>query len=157
VQVGLSTVRTELEPLIPYLKQPHIQLALDPEFDMWPGQKPGQQLGHMTAYEINYAQYVLRWIAEDTDGPNKIMLVHQFTGSMLPDKKEIEIEPRVDLTIVMDGFGGRGVKEKHYDIYVREESVLFAGIKHFYKHDVDLMSPAETLKLDPRPDVIIYQ
>jgi LysM repeat protein len=157
VQVGLSTVRSEIDPLIPYLKQPHVHLALDPEFDMWPGQKPGQQLGHMTAYEINYAQYVLRWIADDVDSQNKILLVHQFTGSMLPDKKDIEIDPRVDLTVVMDGFGSRGVKEKHYDMYVREEGILFGGIKHFFKHDVELMTPADTMQLNPQPDVIIYQ
>ena len=157
VQVGLSTVRTELEPLIPYLKQPHVHLALDPEFDMWPGQKPGQNLGHMTAYEINYAQSILRWIADDTDSPNKILLVHQFTSSMLPDKPEIEVDPRVDLAIVMDGFGDRSVKQKHYDMYIREEPVLFAGIKHFFKHDPTLMSPADTVRLNPPPDVVIYQ
>ncbi|MCL5962496.1 MAG: LysM domain-containing protein, partial [Chloroflexi bacterium] len=59
IQVGHSTVQEELAPWISVLSQPHVHLALDPEFDMLAGQTPGDHLGHMTADEINYAQQVL--------------------------------------------------------------------------------------------------
>jgi len=35
VQVGLSTVEDEIAAIQPFLEQPHVHLALDPEFDMW--------------------------------------------------------------------------------------------------------------------------
>lgn len=157
VQVGRSTVQAEIEPLLPFLRQPHVHLALDPEFDMWGSDVPGVQLGHMTADEIHYAQNVLANIVATQGGPNKILLVHQFDWSMLPDKHLIRTDPRVDLAIIMDGFGGRAIKLRHYELYVKNDHLRFGGIKLFFKQDTNLMGPADVLELDPPADVIIYQ
>ena len=45
VQVGLSNVETEMPLLEPYLKLPNVELALDPEFDMHNGARPGTVIG----------------------------------------------------------------------------------------------------------------
>lgn len=157
VQVGHSTVEEELEPLMPFLRQAHVHLALDPEFDMWPGQLPGEEIGHMTAAEINYAQNILADIVATTGGPSKLLIVHQFTENMLPDKSAIANDPRVDVAVVMDGFGGRDIKEKHYGMFVRDDAPEFGGIKMFFRQDVNMFEPEDVLALDPPPDVIIYQ
>ncbi len=158
IQVGRSSVQKELEPWIPLLSKEHVHLALDPEFDMWQGQVPGQQLGHMTADEINYAEKVLNDIIEKNNlSNNKILIVHQFTRSMLPDKANIQTYPRIELVTDMDGFGSQQVKLKHYQTYVRDELIKYAGIKLFYKWDSPLFTPEQVMNLDPVPDVIIYQ
>jgi len=156
VQVGRSTVQAEIQPLLPFLRQPHVHLALDPEFDMWGSQQPGVQIGHMTAEEVNYATGVLSSIAAQT-GTQKLLIVHQFTPNMLPDKPNIRLDPRVDLAIVMDGFGGRGIKLEHYRIFVHDDNLAYGGIKIFFRQDTNMLEPADVLGLDPPPDVVIYQ
>ncbi len=157
IQFGRSTVQAELAPYLALLRQPHVHLAMDPEFDMWGSERPGIDLGHMTAAEINYAQRVLSDLVAANDLPNKVLMVYQFTASMLPDKGNIVDDPRVDLVVNMDGFGGRAVKIEHYNAYVRDTPVEYAGIKLFLQHDSNLMSAADVLALTPAPDVIVYQ
>jgi hypothetical protein len=156
VQVGRGTVAEEVTAIQSFLEWPNVHLALDPEFDMWGSQVPGRELGHMTAAEINGALQVLADIAARTGQP-KILVVHQFRASMLPDKAAISRVPGVDLAIVMDGFGGPAVKIQNYNAYVRDSSIPFGGIKLFFDYDVSLMTPAQTLALTPPPDIVIYQ
>lgn len=157
IQFGHSTVQEELAPWIPLLSQPHVHLALDPEFDMWAGQLPGVHLGHMTADEINYAQGVLSSIVQEHGLPNKVLIVHQFAASMLPDKANIRDYPSVELVTDMDGFGSQSLKLKHYQWYVIDELIEYAGIKLFFDQDTPLFTPEEIMSLDLVPDVIIYQ
>ena len=157
VQFGRSTVQAELAPYLDLLRRPYVHLAMDPEFDMWGSERPGVDLGHMTAEEINYAQSVLARIVEDNNLPNKILMVYQFTASMLPDKSYIQSDPRVDLVVNMDGFGGQGIKIEHYNWYVRDTPVEYAGIKLFLEHDTNLMTAKEVMGLTPPPDFVVYQ
>ena len=157
IQFGRSTAQAEIPPWLPVLQQPHVHLAIDPEFDMWGSERPGIDLGHMTAAEVNYASDYLSNIVAENNLPNKILVVHQFTASMLPDKGNIRTNPKVDLVIDMDGFGGRAVKIDHYNAYVRDQAPQFAGIKLFLEHDVNLMSAQDVMALTPKPDFVIYQ
>jgi hypothetical protein len=111
----------------------------------------------MDAAEINHAIAVLAEAARAHDLPNKILIVHQFAASMIANKDRIADDPRVDVVIDMDGFGGRGIKIRHYNLYVRDQPVEFGGIKLFLQHDSDLLAPADVLALDPPPDVVVYQ
>lgn len=157
IQVGHSTVQEELEPWIPLLSQPHVHLALDPEFDMWAGQLPGEQIGHMTADEVNYSVQVLANLVSQYDLPNKVLILHQFAALMLPDKANIRTNPLVDIVTDMDGFGSQALKRKHYEWYVHDELIQFAGMKLFLTQDTPLFTAEEVMNLDPVPDVIIYQ
>ncbi len=156
VQVGRSTVQDEVPVLAEFLQQPHVHLALDPEFDMWGSQVPGVDLGHMTAAEINWALGYLGNIAGNT-GQRKILMTHQFAYSMLPDKQNIGSDPRIDLAIVMDGWGGQSVKIDHYNIFVANSSIPYGGIKLFFDWDPNMMSNQQVMGLKPAPDVVIYQ
>jgi hypothetical protein len=53
IRTGHSTVAAELEPLIPFLQRPYIHLALDPEFAMKSGGRPGQRIGTLDAEDVN--------------------------------------------------------------------------------------------------------
>lgn len=156
VQVGHSTVQEELEYLRPYLEEPDVYLALDPEFDMWSGQVPGEQIGHMTAAEVNYAIGLLDQIIAENGLPPKVLIVHQFTMNMLPDKENMASSPVVDLVLDMDGFGAQWLKLDTWNM-VMQQPLEFAGIKLFYDQDPGMFTPAEVMDLDPTPSVVIYQ
>lgn len=156
LQVGRSTVQEQVSAMLPILERPDVHLALDPEFDMWGSQVPGQQIGHMTADEINWATRTLSQLVASKGLPNKILIVHQFTEDMIVGKTSIATDPNVDIVIDMDGFGGQYAKISKYE-YIQSVPVQFAGIKLFYREDTDLLSPERVMSLDPVPDVIIYQ
>ncbi len=156
LQVGRSTVQAEVNRILPLLERPYVHLALDPEFDMWGDEVPGQQIGYMTADEINWATRTLSQVVANHGLPNKILVVHQFTEGMIVGMTNIATDPNVDIVIDMDGFGGSYAKLSKYD-FVQSVPVQFAGIKLFYREDADLISPEKIMSLDPVPDVIIYQ
>ena len=156
VQVGFSTVQDELEWLRPYLEQPEVYLALDPEFDMWKGQVVGEYIGHTTASEVNYAIRFLENIIRAKNLPPKVLIVHQFTQNMLPDKENIIHSSLVDVVLDMDGFGNQSLKLGTWRM-VMEKPLQFAGIKLFYDQDPGMFTPAEVMDLEPVPSVVIYQ
>ncbi len=59
VQFGLRSVQQEVAAMEPYLKYPHVQLALDPEFAVDEGQVPGTVIGSIDAADVLYAQQEL--------------------------------------------------------------------------------------------------
>ena len=76
---------------------------------------------------------------------------------MLKRYDKIRLDPRVQISIVMDGFGPPSAKIKIYRREVTREPVQFGGIKLFYKNDQPLMTMKQILELKPTPHVIIYQ
>ena len=83
--------------------------------------------------------------------------MHQFTVGMLPDKEKIRVRPRVDLALVMDGFGSRALKLASYRAVMRQFALPFAGFKLFYRQDTNLFAPVDVMRLAPIPSVVIYQ
>jgi hypothetical protein len=153
LQIGRSDVRSELTKILPYLEQPHVHAALDPEFAMPPGEVPGESIGSLDAADVNAAQALLQDFLRKGDLPDKILVVHQFTQNMLTNPELIDDLPRVKLVIDMDGFGPAEIKRVKYGWYAAPAE--YSGIKLFFHHDTDLMSEQEVLELNP--DVIIYQ
>jgi hypothetical protein len=157
VQPGRADIAAELAHLRPFLVEPDVHLALDPEFDMGEGQRPGRELGHMHASDINTAVATLATLVSERDLPPKVLIVHQFTLGMLPDKEKIRVQPRVDLVLDMDGFGSRSLKLASYRAVMRQFALRFAGFKLFYRQDTNLFAPADVMRLEPIPSVVIYQ
>ena len=157
LQIGRGTVADEIAKVRPLLEQPHVHLALDPEFAVADGETPGLYIGELSAEEITYAQETLAELAAEQGLPPKLLIVHQFVEDMIVGKNELAPVPGVQLVIDADGYGAPSHKTEVYDILVRNEPVEFAGVKLFYRQDEPLMTPAEILALDPSPDIIIYQ
>lgn len=157
VQPGRADLAQELEHLRPYLAEPDVHLALDPEFDMDEGQVPGRALGHTRAGDVNLAISFLASLVSTHRLPPKVFIVHQFTLGMLPDKRKIVPAPMIDLVLDMDGFGSQALKLSSYRAVMRQQPLEFAGIKLFYTIDTGLFSPAQVMALTPTPSVVIYQ
>lgn len=157
IQVGHASVKDEVERLKPWLQSPDVHLALDPEFDMPPGVNPGKRIGTTDASKVNVAIRLLAAMVEAKKLPPKLLLVHRFTGGMLTNSSAVKLDPRVQVVMVMDGYGSPAFKRTAYRIAIRHDPVQFAGIKLFYKNDQPRMTPKEALELTPGPSVVIYQ
>jgi hypothetical protein len=156
VQPGRDDFVASLRHWEPYLRQPDVGIALDPEFAMGPGQVPGRQLGRTDAAAINRASAYVAQIVRRHRLPQKLFMIHQFRDSMIRDKAKIAIRPGLAMTWNADGFGVRSAKLEDYRSYTRDRR-FHPGLKLFYENDVDLMAPREVLKLKPVPRVINYQ
>jgi len=162
VQVGLSNVETEVPLLAPYLAEPNVELALDPEFDMPNGARPDSVIGTMSAVDINFAARYLANIVRQDNLPPKILVVHRFTESMVTNSQNITPLPEVEVVIDMDGWGTPAQKVKIYKEVITGYPVQFTGLKLFYKNDLNLpstrlLTPKEILNLVPQPSYIQYQ
>ena len=157
VQPGRSSLADELEVLRPFLAEPDVHLALDPEFDLTEGQVPGRALGHTLAADVNAAIEFLDDLVAAEGLPPKVLIVHQFTLGMLPDKGDIRDRPSVDVVLDMDGFGPPALKRATYSAITRQRRLEFSGVKLFYEQDTGLLSPAEVMALVPAPSVVVYQ
>ncbi len=161
VQPGWSTVEAEVLRLAPYLKRPNVELALDPEFALTEGKRPGAWFGTMNAADINLAARFLARIVRENHLPPKILVVHRFTERMVTDFHAIKPLPEVQIVMDMDGFGSPVLKTATYKSYIARQPVQFTGFKLFYKNDVKiggaLMTPIQVLSLSPQPSFILYQ
>jgi hypothetical protein len=161
VQVGLSNVQAEVPRLEQFLKRPNIHLGIDPEFSMKGGEKPGTKIGTMSSADVNWCINYLSKLVEANHLPPKVLIVHRFTRKMLTDAKGIRLDPRVQVVINMDGWGGPWLKFDSYRDYIQAEPVQFTGFKLFYHNDTKkgepLLTPGELLRINPVPHYIQYQ
>ncbi len=157
MQIGHSTIQKEVGAVWSYLKQPGVDLTLDPEFDMPPGTVPDEVFGQMKADEINWVINQLSTLVQSEHLPPKILIIHQFRQSMLPDWQNIRLQPGVQVITCVDGFGPPQEKIDDYNIFDKQQLLQYPGMKLFYQLDVPLMTPAQTLALDPSPLMVMYQ
>ncbi len=161
VQVGQSTVQHELPQLEKYLAMPQVHLAIDPEFSMKYGDRPGTVIGTFDAADINFAVEYLAGLVRDNHLPPKMLVVHRFTQAMVTNYEQIRPLPEVQVVMDMDGFGSKDLKRGTWSRVIYPEPVQFTGIKLFYKNDArspsGMFSPAEVLSLTPAPIYIQYQ
>lgn len=158
VQPGAASFREEVDRLLPYLREPDIGLALDPEWHVPPGVVPGQEIGSEQARVINAIAAQLAKIVARGNLPQKLLIVHRFTEDMVMNADRLRAHPGVALVLNVDGFGIPEEKiVKYEELQAPRKSGLFSGFKLFYIEDTDLMSPDDVLKLKRKPDVVIYE
>ena len=159
IQPGRSDFLTEVKALKPFLREPDVSIALDPEWRMRRGQVPGEVIGHVTAGEVNRVTAYMAAMIKRLELPDKLLLIHQFTPAMVRKKGRLRDRPGIDLVLNSDGFGTAGAKRSTYRrLAPRATSPFYRGFKLFYEEDTGLMKPRQVLKLRPRPvDLVIYE
>jgi hypothetical protein len=158
IQPGRANLMDEFNRIRYLLYEPHVHLAIDPEFVMDDTQVPSVHLGRLDAARINEIQVNMNGIGYEI-GLNRVLILHQFADRMLPDKELIQSYPFVELVIDGDGFGSPYVKISNYNQYAGEPAFEYGGFKLFPSDGDDpLMSPAYVMSvLSPSPVIIIYQ
>ncbi len=159
LQSGRADLLSQAREYEELLREPHVGLALDPEWRLAPDQVHLRQIGSLSGHEVNE---VAGWLAELTRSeglPQKLLIVHQFQLGMIRDRDVIDTtHPELAVLIQMDGQGSQGAKLGTYATIVRDAPAgVWWGWKNFHDEDVPTRSPADTVALDPSPVFISYQ
>jgi hypothetical protein len=163
IQPGQADFVEEARALAPYLSQPDVGLALDPEWSVPAGVAPGEQFGSTSAETINEVSSYLSFLVQSKDLPQKLLIVHQFTEGMVRDRAEIVARPGLAIVSNVDGFGTPATKTGVYAeltddaVMPRDAGASFTGLKLFFHEDSDLMDPAAVLELRPQPSIVVYE
>ena len=156
-QPGRADFLDQVKEYEEYLKQPEVGVALDPEWKLKADEVPLEQIGSSRAAPINEVSQYLSDLVVDNGLPEKVFLVHQFKTYMLPDREKIVDREGLATVLHVDGFGSQEAKFQTYDILASRDGQFVNALKLFYDEDVDLLTPAEAMKIKPRPMLISYQ
>jgi hypothetical protein len=156
LQPGSGSFLPQAERLERFLVQPHVGIALDPEWRMPKGKVPGKTIGRVGAAEVNAVSAYVSGLVERNRLPQKLFVLHQFRASMLPDVAKIQKRPGLAMVQHVDGFGTRAEKNATWDRLHRPHQ-FHMGYKLFYDEDVKRYGPADVLKFKPAPELISYQ
>ncbi|MDX6591411.1 MAG: hypothetical protein QOJ13_607 [Gaiellales bacterium] len=157
IQPGRARFMDEVRAFEPWLGEPDVGLALDPEWSMRPGEVPGTVIGSTESVVVNRVSNYLADLVREHNLPEKLLIVHQFTHEMIRHRELLQTEDGVALVLNVDGFGDRPNKVSKYHLFADRGQPWHHGFKLFYHEDVNLMTPRAVLGLRPRPDVIIYE
>jgi tetrahydromethanopterin S-methyltransferase subunit G len=161
VQVGTDDIRNIMPRFEEFLKRPDVHFAVDPEFYMRDGVRPGRRIGTMYANDINWVMDQLTRIVQENNLPPKVLIIHRFTRGMVPDVQNVRLRPEVQLVMHMDGWGAPWLKYDSYRDYVVAYPAQFTGWKNFYHNDTKkgdpLTTPQDLLQLWPEPLYVQYQ
>lgn len=158
VQVGWSDALEEVRALEEFLLEPHVHVALDPEFATRGLGRPGAAIGRIGVKTVDRVQAYLAAIVREEGIPPKLLVLHQFLERMLPGAASGYADhPEVEVVIDMDGYGAPAAKLVGYRLYALAAYSERPALKLFFLHDEPLMTPEEVQALDPPPALIIYQ
>jgi hypothetical protein len=157
LQPGRTDFLTQARRYEELLREPHVGLALDPEWRLGPDQRPLQQIGSVGIDEVNA---VVTWLADltrDAVLPQKLLMLHQFRLSMIVERERLDTS-RDELAVVVhaDGFGVPQEKLGTWDaLHAGAPAGITWGWKNFYDEDTPMFTPAQTLEVGPEPPVFI--
>jgi hypothetical protein len=158
LQPGRTDFLEQAQEYEELLLEPHVGLALDPEWRLEDDEVHLRQIGSVEAEEV---QRVAHWLAELTREhrlPQKLLVLHQFRHSMLPDRDTITAPPELAVVVHMDGQGPIGTKYETYaSLTAGAEDRWLWGWKNFYDEDHPTPTPQQVLDLDPLPVFVSYQ
>jgi hypothetical protein len=159
IQPGRADFLTQAKRYEELLGQPHVGLALDPEWRLRPDQVHLRQIGSVGAAEVNS---VVTWLADLTRArklPQKLLLLHQFQLQMISDRGHVDTS-RDELAVLIhaDGFGTPGQKIDTWNaMHTAPPPRVWWGWKNFIDEDRPTFSPAETYAITPSPVFVSYQ
>jgi hypothetical protein len=162
-QIGRYDPVNSLKRMLPWLRYPNVHLALDPE---WRTSKPMQEIGTVTADELNRAQQVMEdYIIENKIPGERMLVIHQFNWRMIKNRENVNSGfRRVRMVHCADGFGPPHLKRAAYAYNAEAANMPVKAFKLFYNfgipgagYDSPLLTPKDVYGLNPRPYIIMYQ
>ena len=156
-QPGRGEFLPQVQAVEKYLVDPSVSVALDPEWKLGPDEAPMQVIGSATAADINPVVDYLSGLVTRNRLPDKLLVLHQFRTSMLPDRSSIHQAYGLEQVVHADGFGSQSAKLATWQALAIPDPPFHAGFKLFLSQDTDLMSPAQVMALTPQPELITYQ
>ena len=159
LQPGRTDFLTQARRYAELLAEPHVGLALDPEWRLGPGQRHLAQIGSVGADEVNAVVDWLAQLVRERSLPQKVLVLHQFRTMMISDRARVDTgRDEVAVLVHADGFGPMEDKLKTWDA-LRAEPLAGArwGWKNFYDEDRPTPTPQTTLAVSPDIVFVSYQ
>lgn len=158
-QPGRSDFPSQVKKYEELLKRPNVGLGIDPEWRLEPHQVHLEQIGSVTAAEVNQTLDYLAELTKKNDLPQKLVVLHQFTLSMIQDRETIKTDrPELALTLHADGHGTPELKKDTYRALLEDlDPKIYPSWKNFYDEDTPTMTPKQTYELENKPWVVTYQ
>ncbi|GAA4628532.1 hypothetical protein [Cellulomonas oligotrophica] len=158
LQPGRTDFRTQAQRYAELLAEPHVGLALDPEWRLAPDQVHLRQIGSVSAAEINQTSEWLARFTRERDLPQKMLVLHQFSLRMISDRQDVDTShDELAVVIHVDGQGTQPAKRGTWDALRTNAPDVHWGWKNFYDEDEPMLDPAQTYQVDPVPDLVTYQ
>ena len=159
LQSGRSDFLSQAKVYEEFLLLPHVGLALDPEWRLKPHQVHLEQIGTVDAAEINRVVEWLAGLVREHALPQKLLIVHQFSSSMITNRELIDTPPELAVLIHMDGQGSlQGKHNTWHSLTTQSDADQFHwGWKNFYDEDSPMATPEQVLELSPNPVFVSFQ
>ncbi|EXF24086.1 hypothetical protein BG28_08450 [Nesterenkonia sp. AN1] len=159
LQPGHASFLDQAQQYEEFLAQPHVGLALDPEWRLSEGQRHMEQIGSVSAEEINQVSDWLAELTREHELPQKMLVLHQFKHSMISDREDIDTShEELALLLHADGHGTPGMKTETYETLQQDLSEdIWLGWKNFYDEDSPTFTSEQTFQVEPKPWFVSYQ
>jgi hypothetical protein len=155
VQPGHSSFMTEAKLLEPFLEQPDVGLALDPKWNVPLGVVPGEAPGSVPATDVNDIAEYLDGIVSANDLPQKLLLVHASTESMVLPKFALRALPNVAESFVVDGAtSAAGTQARYAKLTETLNPGLAPGLSFGSSTG---LTAGEVSALSPAPKVVVHR
>lgn len=159
-QSGRTDFLSQVRMYEELLTRPTVGLALDPEWRLTPDQVPLEQIGTVSAEEINATSAWLARLTRTRKLPQKMLMVHQFRVDMISNRGALELShSELSLTLHADGHGTTAQKLETWNAL---QDTMPAGVwpswKNFYDEDKPMLTPEQTYtEVAPKPWLVTYQ
>jgi hypothetical protein len=159
LQPGRSDFLSQAKLYADLLAQPHVGLALDPEWRLKPDQVHMVQIGSVSAEEINQTGQWLAQFTREHNLPQKLLMLHQFTLAMISNRQALVTNyDELQVVIHADGFGSPGAKMNTWNaLHLNAPANIHWGWKNFYDEDIPTFTPQQTMAVSPAPVFVSYQ
>ncbi|MFT4469925.1 hypothetical protein ACMX2H_08445 [Arthrobacter sulfonylureivorans] len=160
LQPGRSDFLAQAKMYADLLKEPHVGLALDPEWRLGKGERHMEQIGSVSAAEINKVSDWLANLTRKHSLPQKVLILHQFQYQMITDRQKLKTtHPELAMVLHADGHGSPGQKMETWRALRHDlPKNIRMGWKNFYDEDTPTFSPERTYtEVKPVPWFVSYQ
>lgn len=159
LQPGRSDFLSQAKRYESLLAKPNVWLALDPEWRLTADQVPLEQIGSVSAFEVNEVSSWLADLVRSKGLPPKAFVLHQFRLSMIQDRSSLASHPELDVLIHVDGQGSQPDKQATWKaLHQGAPEGVHWGWKNFFDEDAPMLSPEQTMaNVQPTPSLITYQ
>ncbi|CAN5182901.1 hypothetical protein BH11ACT1_BH11ACT1_30900 [soil metagenome] len=159
LQPGRTDFLTQAQQYAELLALPNVGLALDPEWRLAPDKVHLRQIGSVGIDEVNATAAWLADFTRERALPQKLFVLHEFAPRMIAGRERLDLS-RDELAVVLhvDGQGGQPAKAGTWALlHDGAPAGVRWGWKNFYDEDTPMLDPAQTMAVQPAPDLITYQ
>ncbi|WP_336923389.1 hypothetical protein [Aquipuribacter sp. SD81] len=159
LQPGRSDFLSQAQEYTELLREPHVGLALDPEWRLAPDERHLRQIGSVDVEEV---QEVSDWLADlvrEDRLPQKMLVLHAFRTDMLEGLPSLDTSrSEVAVVVHVDGQGSQPAKQDTWRTLQRyAPDIEWWGWKNFVDEDSPMLTPEQTVQVEPRPVLVTYQ